>query len=88
MLKKKLKELVKEYSAYEIQCVLAEIYYEMVRKYEPDYVYVPKEERKKGEGYVEPETPEGRLFMRIFLGSRNLCSGMRKWFDEYYDEAG
>lgn len=85
-LKTTIRKLVSQYSAYEIQCALADEYYKMVQKYEPDYVYIPKEKRARGEGYVEPETPEGRLFMKIFLGSRNLCLGMQKWAEEYYDE--
>lgn len=85
-LKSTIRSLVQRFSAYEIQCALADEYYRMVRQYEPDYKYIPKEKRKKGQEYIEPETAEGRFFMKIFLASRNLCSGIQKWFDEYQEE--
>lgn len=81
-----LNKLLESYNPYQIQCALANIYEENLQKVEPDYIYIPKSERKKGEEFIEPETAEGRYWLKVWLGSRNLCSGMEKWLNELIDE--
>lgn len=81
-----LENLVAKYGPLKVQEELTDIYYKMLNKVEPDYVYIPKDKRKKGEEFVEPETPDGRFWLKIYLASRNLTRGIEKWFDDYADE--
>ncbi len=85
-LESRIQALLDKYNPYEIQCMLADQYLKSLQLVEPDYEYVPKERRKQGETFVEPMTSEGRYWLKNYLGSRNLCSGMKKWLDELVDE--